>query len=154
MFKSTILISSIILLLQGCNSASVKPEAANIKSTPSGATVYANNLKLGITPLHHDLYEAFPAAWKNSQYQAQGLLALKKSGCEDFSIEVNDLLLSKPIHAELKCDDTTNSDISDFLNTSENTITQRLTEVESLFKQGVITEDEYKATRKRILSEL
>jgi hypothetical protein len=154
MFKLAILISSIIFLLQGCNTASVKPEVANVTSTPSAATVYADDLKLGTTPLHHDLYDAFPASWKNSEYQAQGTLILKKTGCDDFSIKVNDLLLSKPVHADLKCSATTSNEAADSTAPPESTITKRLNEAESLFKQGVITEDEYNATRKRILNEI
>jgi len=154
MIKQTILTASIVFLLQGCNTASVKPEVANVTSTPSAATVYADDLKLGTTPLHHDLYDAFPASWKNSEYQAQGTLILKKTGCEDFAIKVNDSLLSKPVHAELKCSATTDNKASDSPDTSENSITKRLNEAESLFEQGIITEDEYKATRKRILNDL
>jgi hypothetical protein len=137
-----------------------------VTSSPTGASVYANGEKLGITPLHYKLYKAFPAGWKDMMFQAQGVLTLKMDGCEDYILNVNDYLLSNPIHAELKCDGADSSALQqpaqqDAGNASRQRailpraeVETRLKKLESLYQDGLITEDEYNATRKRILDEL
>ena len=152
------------MVLQGCSGSSVKEQnQANVTSNPSGATVYADILEIGKTPLRHDLYDAFPAGWQNATYQAQGVLSVKKEGCEDFTLKVSDYILSKPIHAELKCNSISKSEKSAPEDKGATPATQiapssgtekRLNDLEALYKKGVITKDEYTSTRKRILNEL
>ncbi|MDX2462921.1 MAG: hypothetical protein QNK31_00285, partial [Porticoccus sp.] len=104
MHKVTTTIISTVFLLQGCSGLSTTQEKPpSVTSSPSGAAVFANILELGQTPLQANLYEAFPAGWQSSIYQAQGVLIVKKDGCKDYTLKVNDLILSKPIHAELEC---------------------------------------------------
>ena len=163
----TIGILGIALLLQACvgGSSSVK-EAANVTSSPTGADVYANGTKIGTTPLHKNLYEVFPAGWENWVYQAQGTLMVKKEGCEDFSHKVGDRYLSKPIHVKLKCNgvvkpkpvmhQTKPAMQSQPAATAAPArgVERRLQELDRLYKKGIINQQEYQATRKRILGEL
>lgn len=158
----------VVLILQGCSGVPAKQQQANVTSTPSGASVYANSVKLGVTPLFHNLYQAFPAGWSNWEYSAQGVLMVKKEGCEEFTLKINDLILSKPIHANLKCSkkraelkqvkpaverEKQKPVIAPVLKPASD-IERRLRELEALHKKGVITQDEYKQTRQRILGEL
>ena len=169
MFKATTTIISAVflplILLQGCASSSIaKEKPPSVTSTPSGADVFANLLELGKTPLQADLYDAFPASWQNSIYQAQGVLVVKKDGCKDFTLKVSDFILSKPIHAELECSVAEKPKTSTAVAapeivktpivTTHGSTEKRLEEVEALRQKGVITEDEYKKTRERILSEI
>jgi hypothetical protein len=164
MLKAAGLIVSAIVLLQGCSGSSIKEQnQANVTSNPSGATVYANLLEIGKTPLRQNLYDVFPAGWQNATYQAQGVLSVKKDGCKDFTLKVSDYILSKPIHAELKCNSVTQSvksspEIKGVTPVTQNTpiggTGKRLNELEALYKKGVITKDEYTTTRERILNEL
>ena len=133
-------------------------------STPSGAAVYANGKKLGVTPLHYRLDTEFPAVWKSMMFQAQGVLAVKLDGCEDYTLEVNDYVLSSPIHAELDCAEGAGSRVSAQDDREAVTATgatdagagieNRLRQLEDLLNRGIITESEYKTTRERILNEL
>ena len=60
------LVISAVIMLQGCSGSALKEEGpASVTSNPSGAEVYANGEKLGVTPLHYKLYKAFPAGWEN-----------------------------------------------------------------------------------------
>jgi hypothetical protein len=167
MFKATGLVILAVITLSGCSGSTMKQEGqADVTSSPAGATVYANGEKLGVTPLHYKLYKAFPAGWKDMMFQAQGVLMVKMDGCEDYILNVNDYILSNPIHAELKCDEVDRSALQapaqqDSGNASqqrtilpEGEVETRLRKLESLYQDEVITEDEYKATRKRILEEL
>ena len=154
-------------LLQACSGASVKQqEVPSVTSTPSGAAVYANAKQLGVTPLHYRLHTEFPAVWKNMMFQAQGVLMLKLDGCEDYMLEVNDYVLSRPIHAELDCGEGVGSEVSAKENREPaavegatdagagSGVESRLRQLEDLFNRGIINESEYKTTRERILNEL
>lgn len=155
MFKTTTTIISAFLLLQGCAGSSIKqPKPANVTSIPSGATVYANNLELGKTPLKRNLYDDFPAGWQNSIYQAQGVLIVKKDGCKDFTLKINDAILRNPIHAELKCRKVSKTEIPAPVASSQNETEARLKKLDALLKKGLVTKEEYKKTRERILSEI
>lgn len=168
MLKVTGMILGAVLLLQGCSGSSVKEgKPANVTSVPSGASVYANGVKLGVTPLQHNLYKAFPAGWSNWEYSATGVLMVKKAGCEDYVLRINDYILSKPIHAELKCTKVVEhkdampavSDEKKKVLTapavkSSSDIENRLRKVKDLYEKGIITQDEYSETRKRILGDI
>jgi hypothetical protein len=161
------LVISAVIMLLGCSGSTVKEEgSANVTSSPSGAEVYANGEKLGVTPLYYKLHKAFPAGWKNMMYQAQGVLMVKMDGCEDFKLQVNDYVLSNPIHAELVCSDkitpeeksTANqevkSPVGEPVASPQSEIENRLNELEDLYERGLITREEYSETRKRILNEI
>ena len=166
MIKAAGMILSVSILLYGCAASSAKQQKpANVTSNPSGAEVYADGKKLGVTPLRYKLYKAFPASWKDAMYQAHGVLTVKLDGCNDFTLEVNDYILSNPIHAELECNETVKS-LSTTTDTQDKDKSivaptvkpvgdteQRLKELEDLYNKGVITKDEYTGTRERILSE-
>ena len=165
MSRIAALMIGITTLLQACSGASLKQqEVPSVTSTPSGAAVYANGKKLGVTPLHYRLDTEFPAVWKNMMFQAQGVLAVKLDGCEDYTLEVNDYVLSRPIHAELDCAEGAGSRASAQEDREAVTATgatdagagieNRLRQLEDLLNRGIITESEYKTTRERILNEL
>ena len=167
MYKYAGLMLGIMVVMQGCSSSSIKENApANVTSSPSGAAVYANGLKIGDTPLRADLYKAFPAGWIDWVYQATGVLMVKKQGCEDFALKVNDYILSQPIHAKLECHAVEKSRVEVPVRKAEpvdekkadthpdEAIEARLRKLEGLYKKGLITSDEYNTTRKRILGEL
>lgn len=166
MIKTAGMILSASILLYGCAGSSANHQKpANVTSNPSGAEVYADGKKLGVTPLRYKLYKAFPASWKDAMYQAHGVLTVELDGCNDFILEVNDYVLSNPIHAELECNEPGKSvsSATDTQDMNKSMVTpavkpvgateQRLKELEDLYSKGVITKDEYSATRERILSE-
>lgn len=171
MYKPTAIIISSLYLLQGCaNSPTEQQKLPNVTSNPSRAIVYANGLEIGKTPLKRNLFDDFPAGWQNSVYTAQGVLIMKKVGCKDYTLKINDRILSEPIHAELECDNVSafekltpavraqnkikNIDENKAKSKTEGTTQKRLKELEGLFKKGIITKDEYQTTRARILNEL
>jgi len=156
MYKAAVFLMIAGMLLQACVESTVRqPKLADVTSSPSGATVYANGKKLGTTPLNYDLYEVFPAGWANSSYQAQGELQVKMSGCDTFTLSVSDYILSKPVHAEMKCNEIEQQAILPVKNKAlSGGIEKRLKELSVLHEKGVITKNEYETTRLRILSEL
>jgi len=161
----------IVLALQACTGGgSVKSTAPNVTSEPSGANVFADNHKLGVSPLKVDLVKAFPASWGgNWEYQARGTLIFKKAGCEDFTMKVNDYIIVRPVHVKLKCNKKAVKKAKEVqaapvvkkvepvampMKKKMSKTEKRLKELSELYRKGVITKDEYMKTRKRILSEI
>ena len=115
---------------------------------PAGAT------PLAIAPGNH-----FRAGFVGFSYRYVGKLSIKKPGCETWSTEVNDAILSKDIHARLKCDPNYQPAAAPLpvqpagTAAGDQTI-ERLERIEALRKKGLISEDEYKRLRARIIEKL
>ena len=152
-----------LALLTGCG-ANVRGDGRiAIDSTPAGATVNANGQDIGTTPLRMkpgEYYSAglnFGAKSGIASVSYQGTLTLSKPGCESHSTKVNDAVLSKDIHVELVCDTSAALDISEpppAASAAGETAAQRLTQLESLRTDGLISAQEFESIRGRILTTL
>ncbi len=96
-----VMLSLSLLFLQGCGSGK---KGITIDSAPQGADILADGKKIGKTPMQISQDQYFPPRWYGTSYQVKGQLALQMEGCEPVSMEVNDLVLSKDIRKDLKCD--------------------------------------------------
>jgi hypothetical protein len=148
-----------VILLGGCSSMIVSEKSDRIKlvSDPAGATAYADGSELGTTPLAIVPGEHFRAGFVGLSYRYYGKLSFKKPGCEPYSIEVNDAVLAKDVHAKLKCDPDyrpPGSAAPAQAAPAGDKYTERLERIESLRKKGLISDEEYKSLRKRIFDEL
>lgn len=141
-----------------------------ISSEPAGAVAYADGVELGATPLEIVPGSHFRAGFVGLSYRYHGTLSVKKPGCETWSVEVNDYLLSKDVHARLKCD-------PDFRPSAppapfpaspvqssppqpsrgepdQDPYVERLERIETLHRKGLISDEEYGQLRARILDNL
>lgn len=151
--------------VSGCASTqgSNETQAGRIKITsgPAGAAAYADGAELGATPLAIVPGNHFRSGFVGFSYRYVGKLSIKKAGCETWSTEVNDAILAKDIHAKLKCDPNYQPTAAapspgmpaGAAATGDQTI-ERLERIESLRKKGLISEEEYKQLRGRILEKL
>ncbi|MFV2005382.1 MAG: PEGA domain-containing protein [Gammaproteobacteria bacterium] len=89
-----------LLVLQGCGSGR---KGITIDSEPQGAEILADGRNIGKTPLQIKQDDVFPPHWYGRSYMVKGQLEIKKEGCEDVRMEVNDLVLSKDIKKNLSC---------------------------------------------------
>ncbi|HDH08896.1 MAG TPA: PEGA domain-containing protein [Gammaproteobacteria bacterium] len=94
------LLSSFLLLLQGCGSGR---KGITIDSDPQGADILADGKNIGKTPMQIKQDDVFPPHWYGRSYMVKGKLEIQKEGCEGVSMEVNDLVLSKDIRKNLTC---------------------------------------------------
>jgi len=94
------LLSSLLLLLQGCGSGR---KGITIDSDPQGADILADGKNIGKTPMQIKQDDVFPPHWYGRSYMVKGKLEIQKEGCEGVSMEVNDLVLSKDIRKNLTC---------------------------------------------------
>ena len=132
-----------------------------VTSTPSGATVRANGDKLGETPLKVNIDKSFPATWVPGEnygivYRVSGKLTVEKSGCDDYAIPVSPTAPADDVNVTLVCREETPAPVPAEPATPviPETIKQRLEKLEKLYRDGVISTDEYNQHRNRILGEL
>jgi hypothetical protein len=152
--------------LSGCAStgSSNESQAGRIKITsePTGATAYSDGTEIGTTPLEIVPGDHFRSGFAGFSYRYIGKLSLKKAGCETWSTEVNDDILSKDINTKLKCDPnfqptppaTTPTAGSTPVSPTKDQSIERLERIESLHKKGLISDEEFKQLRTRILEQL
>lgn len=137
-----------VVFLGGCASQTVK-----IVSIPSGAEVYANQDRIGSTPLLASIYEIMPLADYNGTI-ARTVITLKKAGYEDFIVNVNKFYMPSEIKASLVPISVTAQKInSNVINTKES-IENRLSVLKQLLDNGTITKEEFENKRKEILGGL
>lgn len=155
--------------LSGCaGTGSVSESSAGrikISSDPAGAIAYADGAELGATPLQIVPGNHFRSGFAGFSYRYVGKLSIKKPGCDTWSTEVNDFILSKDVHAKLKCDPNYqppaasspaagSASGSSAAPAAQESATERLERIETLRKKGLISDDEYKQLRARVLDKL
>ena len=132
-----------------------------VTSSPSGATVRANGDNLGETPLKVNIDKSFPHTWVPAEnygivYRLSGTLTIEKSGCAEHTIPVSPTAPADDINVTLVCTEETPAPSS--AETAKpvipETIKQRLEKLDELYRDGVISTEEYNQHRTRILDEL
>lgn len=136
-----------------------------ILSEPAGAMVYANGIELGRTPLQIIPGDHFRSGFAGFSYRYLGSLSIRQAGCETWSTEVNDNILSKDVQVRLKCDPGFRpvspaapsaggpSRSMSNLSSGDQAI-ERLERIEILYKKGLISDEEYTQLRARIIDRL
>lgn len=168
--RGSALAAVMLLSLGGCASPIKSTNTIRIESTPAGAAVYASGAELGETPLSIVPGEVFPSRFVTSAqegivYRYTGTLTLKKPGCETYSTQVNDAVLSKDIQVKLTCDPNYQPPQPAAVEAAPvrspavqspagDPLAARLQRLEALHQQGLITDEEYQTQRRRILNEL
>ena len=151
-------------LVAGCSAGdganSLFPSAGNqsfqIESEPGGAEVYAMGEKVGVTPLQLDRKQVFPNVYPKEKESLYGRVTLKKPGCEDFTRPVSMKIASSGLRAELNCGDAGQAASATPAQAPRagETVEQRLEKIRDLLGKGLISEDEAKRARERILGDI
>lgn len=146
-----------LLLIAGCSStgADLFPAAGNnpikIESVPSTADVYVMGEKVGVTPLEISRKDVFPNAYPSDKESVYGRITLKKEGCADFTRTVSAEIGNAGLHAKLDCGDI---NLAGTAPRNSETVEQRLDKIKDLLNKGLITEEEAKKARERVLNDL
>jgi len=137
-----------------------------IESEPAGAEDNVMGEKVGVTPLQISRDDVFPNIYPKEKVSVYGRVTLKKAGCSDYTRTVSGEISSAGLHAQLDCgatnpatptpstptpsSATTSGDAPRISETAE----QRLNKIKDLLNKGLITEEEAKKARERILNDL
>ncbi len=157
--------------LSGCASIPGPVTGITINSNPQGAQVFISGKEIGTTPVPVVLDQVFPMHWTSrvasdvgpgfAFYRRLETVTIKKDGCDPYSSDYTGDALLHDINVKLKCDPNykpappaTASPGPAAPAPSSETVEQRLQQLEDLKKKGLITDDEYRTQRKRILNQL
>jgi len=152
-----------LLLVAGCSSTKpgdLFPAAGNnpikVESVPTGADVYVMGAKAGVTPIEISRKDVFPNLYPNSKELLYGRITVKKEGCSDYTRTVSADISNNGLHAKLDCGDNYSVTPGTTGNTprSSETVEQRLDKIKDLLNKGLITEEEAKKARERVLNDL
>jgi len=132
-----------------------------VSSSPSGATIRANGKKLGETPLKVNIDKSFPSTWVRAEdygivYRVSGTLTIEKTGCDEYTVPVSHTAPADDINVALVCTEEkpTPSPAETAKPVISENMEQRLKKLDKLYRDGVISTDEYNQHRNRILDEL
>lgn len=146
-----------LVLAAGCSSTGTDlfPVAGNspikIESVPPGADVYVMGEKVGVTPLQISRKDVFPNTYPREKESVYGRITLKKEGCSDFTRTVSAEIGNAGLHAKLDCGDINPAGTA---SRNSETVEQRLDKIKDLLNKGLITEEEAKKARERVLNDL
>jgi len=149
-----------LVLAAGCSSRGsffqpVGNGTIKIDSVPSGADVYVMGDKVGITPTEISSDAVFPNLYPNEKLSLYGKVTLKKTGCADFTRPVSADINSAGLHAKLDCAEANPAAAApNQVPRVSETAEQRLEKIKDLLNKGLITEDEAKQARARVLNDL
>jgi hypothetical protein len=152
--------AALALALQGCLSIPV-----NLRSDPAGATVLANGKVIGTTPMQITADDHFPHQRKGLDWHRDGTLTLQRPGCTPKSLDIDNDTLKRSMTVDLDCRPDAPVLVAPAASAAatgsmpaatlpSGAATQRLEELESLRSQNLITAEEYRSIRKRILDQL
>jgi hypothetical protein len=127
-----------------------------IESNPTGAEVYVMGEKIGVTPVQIGHKDVFPNIYPHEKESLYGRVILKKEGCADYTRTISAEISNSGLQAKLNCKDTNpvSPKPSGATPAVSETVEQRLSKVKDLQNKGLITEEEAKQARERILNEL
>ena len=74
-----------------------------VESTPSGADVFVIGGKLGKTPLSLSERDIYPNWYPDDQAHLYGMIVLRKAGCDDFTKRLTLDDIAKGVNAQLDC---------------------------------------------------
>lgn len=148
-------------------------ETLSVKSTPSSASVYIMDKKIGETPLEIGQETLYPTAYDPTKQEQYGVVIIKSDGCKEYSRRIGYRELAKDIDATLECGDlqdkvsiekeavaATQSDKPAQAGNiglepiQTKSVKDRLMELNQLKEEGLLSPDEYHAIRQRILDSI
>jgi len=137
-----------LALSQGCAPLPAEPGFIAVESEPAGADVIVMGEKAGVTPLTVRQDAVFPLTYDPAKRDLYGIIILRKEGCKDYVQRVSTTVYARGLKVKLDCNARPSADLA------TGTVGERLRQLKALREQGLITEEEAKAARRRILDEL
>jgi hypothetical protein len=130
--------------------------AIQIDSDPPGAEIFVMGERIGTTPAMISPKKIFPTTYPKDQESLYGRVLLTKDGCADLIKAVSTKVMNTGLHARLECADqhpTPTSKPTEAVDVGGN-VEQRLMKIRDLLDKGLITDEEAKRARDRIINNL
>ena len=108
--------------------------------------------KVGVTPLKISHQDVFPNIYPREKLSLYGRITLKKAGCSDFTRTVSSEISNGGLRAQLDCVNMSPASSRAFMEAPN--LEQRLDKIKELLNKGLISEEEAKKARERVLNDL
>lgn len=161
------LLAAVFLTACAAGTHTAPKNIITVDSEPQGVKVHAGENELGRTPVTIVLDDVFPKHWTSRTekdeegfafYRRLGTLSFSRGGCEPYTMLVDSNTLRDDIKVKLTCDPNyqppAGGEVEAGGDEATATIEQRLRRLDDLRHRGLLTEQEYRAQRQRILSNL
>lgn len=148
--------------LAGCAATSLESRGPRISvlidSEPQGASVRVSGKLIGVTPVKANLDSVFPRHWTSKVetdeegfafFRRMEMVEISKEGCDLFSKRFMEADLQADAKVTLRCDPNYRAPTA-----AENSAEQRLRTLDDLRGKGLISDDEFRDQRQRILNSL
>jgi len=145
-------------MVSGCAGTGGPRESITIDSEPQGAHIFVAGREIGVTPLTVKLDETFPRHWTSRahpdeedafSYRRMETVDLKKEGCKTFTKVLVEQEMKDNFKFALECDPNYKPPAP-----AGQTVEQRLRTLDELKQKGLVTDEEYRAQRQRILNSM
>jgi hypothetical protein len=152
--------------LSACAGGSGPRENIVIDSEPQGARVLVAGQEVGVTPVSLVLDDVFPKHWTKRQsedeqafaiYRRLETVELKKDGCEPFKRVLAEGAMDREVvKFALKCDPNYKPAPAAAPSPAQPaaSVEERLRTLDELKRKGLVTDEEYRVQRQRILGNL
>ena len=163
------------LLVTGCTGITSVPgnETLSLKSTPTSASVYIMDKKIGETPLEIGQDILYPTAYDPTKQEQYGVVVIKSDGCKAYSRRIGYRELARDIDVILECGNLQDKAATEKEAVAETqsskpapaddiglepdqtkSVKDRLMELNQLKQEGLISPQEYNAIRQRIMDSI
>ena len=137
--------------LSGCAAMPKDASIIPVESDPPGATVYVLDKAYGTTPLVLRHQDVFPVTYDPARQHLYGRIVLRKEGCREHAQPVSTKVYARGLSVRLDCGPVGAGQPAAPLPT---TVESRLRQLKDLREQGLVTEEEAREIRQRILNDL
>ncbi len=154
------------LAVSACATQTVEKRThIRIESEPAGANVRITGRLVGVTPIALEIDKEFPQHWTSKVdtdedgiafYRQLEFVEISKDGCEPVTKRVMKEELKSDINVTLKCDPAalTRPTPATPSPPATESVEDRLKKLDDLHSKGLITDDEHREQRQRILNSL
>lgn len=153
-----------LAFVAGCAPVGAKPDRVAVSSEPPGADIYVMGAKLGATPDSIPLGAIFPSTYPAEHQRLYGTIEVRKPGCVSATQPVSTRGVARGVHVKLDCGQPAAADTGTgppppqpppaASPASRSDAEQRLRQVRDWLDQGLISEEEAREVRRRILGDL
>ncbi|MGZ5443062.1 MAG: SHOCT domain-containing protein [Thermoanaerobaculia bacterium] len=133
-----------MVLAAGCASN----KAIQIRSTPSGATVFVDGKQVGVTPLVLTTNDLMPGRAFDAKPSTQAMLVIEKAGYASYQLRLREFSLPDEVNAGLHPHvpaTPTPPPPSD--------VVQEIERLQQLREKGAITEEEFQKLKRAVLEQ-
>lgn len=137
--------------LSGCAAMPKDASIIPVDSDPPGATVYVLDKAYGTTPLALRHQDVFPVTYDPAKQHLYGRIVLRKEGCQEHTQSVSTKVYARGMSIKLDCG---SAGAGQPTAPPPTTVESRLHQLKDLREQGLVTEEEAREIRQRILNDL